>query len=57
MQTDNLRGLLSIRKMDREPNARIRELCRTVKGLTQLFSDTSAILTEQEVTGLVEGGM
>ena len=27
VQMDNLRGLLGIRKMDRVPNARIREVC------------------------------
>ena len=29
---DNLRGLLSVRRMDRVPNARIRELCEVTKG-------------------------
>ena len=29
---DNLRGLLGIRRMDRVPNARIRELCGVKKG-------------------------
>ena len=32
VQMDNLRGLLSIMRMDRAPNARIRELCRVKKG-------------------------
>ena len=32
---DNLRGLLSIRRMDRVPNARIRELCGVRKGLDE----------------------
>ena len=32
---DNLRGLLSIRGMDRVPNARIREFCRVKKGLDE----------------------
>ena len=27
IQMDNLRGLLGIRKMDKVPNARIRQLC------------------------------
>ena len=27
VQIDNLRGLLGIRRMDRVPNAQIRELC------------------------------
>ena len=30
---ENLRVLLSIRKVDRVPNVRIRELCRVRKGL------------------------
>ena len=33
LQKDNLRGLLGIRKLDRVPNALIRELCRVKKGL------------------------
>ena len=30
---DNLRGLLSIRRLDRVPNPRVRELCGVKKGL------------------------
>ena len=30
---DNLRGLLDIRRMDKVPNARIRQLCRVMKGV------------------------
>ena len=30
---DNLRGLMSIRRMDKVPNARIRELCGVTKGV------------------------
>ena len=30
---DNLRGLLGIRRMDRVPKARIRELCGVTKGV------------------------
>ena len=30
---DNLKGLLGIRRMDRVPTARIRELCAVKKGL------------------------
>ena len=33
VQIDNLRGLLGIRRMDRVPNAWIRELCGAKKGL------------------------
>ena len=32
VQTDNLRGLLGIRRMDSIPNGRIRELCGVEKG-------------------------
>ena len=33
VQMDNLRGLLGIRKMDRVPNVRIRELCGVANGV------------------------
>ena len=32
VQMDNLRGLLGIRRMDRAPNAWIKELCGVKKG-------------------------
>ena len=32
---DNLRGLLGIRRMDRVPDARIRELCGVMKGVEE----------------------
>ena len=35
---DNLRGLLSIKRMERVPNARIRELCG-VKGLDERIDE------------------
>ena len=35
LQMDNLRGLLSISRMDRVLNARIRELSRVKKGLDE----------------------
>ena len=31
VQMDNLRGLLSIRRVDRVPNLQIKELCRVMK--------------------------
>ena len=37
---DNLRGLLSIRKKDRVPNARIRELCGVRKGLDERIDES-----------------
>ena len=42
VQMDNLRGLLGIRRMDKVPNARIRELCGVKKGL-MVFSDGLAM--------------
>ena len=33
VQVDNLRGLLGIRRMDRVPNTRIKELCGVTKGV------------------------
>ena len=35
IQMDNLRGLLGIRRMDRVPNAWIKELCRVKKGVNE----------------------
>ena len=35
VKMDNLRGLLGIRRMDRVPNSRIRELCGVRKGLDE----------------------
>ena len=35
VQMDNLRGLLGIWRMDRIPNARIRELCGATKGVDE----------------------
>ena len=39
VQMDNLRGLLGIRRMDRVPNARIRELCVVKKGLDERIDE------------------
>ena len=35
VQVDNLRGLLGIRRMDKVPNIRIRQLCGLTKGVDQ----------------------
>ena len=35
IQIDNLRGLLGIRRMDKVPNARIRELRVVTKGMDE----------------------
>ena len=39
VQMDNLRGLLGIRRTDRIPNARIRELCGVRKGLHERIDE------------------
>ena len=36
---DNLRGLLGIKRMDRVPNAQIRELCGVRKGLDERIDE------------------
>ena len=36
---DSLRGLLGIRRVDRFPNARTRELCRVKKGLNEMIDE------------------
>ena len=43
VQTDKLRCLLGIRRMDKVPNPPIRELCGLTKGLMKVFSDGMAI--------------
>ena len=37
--TDNLRGLLGIRRMNRVPNARIKEICEVKKGLDERIEE------------------
>ena len=39
VQMDNLRRLLGIRRIDRVPNARIKELCRVRKGLDKTINE------------------
>ena len=39
VQMNNLRGLLGIRRMDRVPNARIRDLCRVKNGLDERIDE------------------
>ena len=39
VQMDNLKGLLGIRRMDRVPNAQIRELCGVKKGLDKKIDE------------------
>ena len=38
VQMDNFRRLVSLRKMDKVPNVRIRELCGVTKVLMKVFS-------------------
>ena len=59
VQMDNLKGLLVIRRMDKVPNARIRQLCGLTKGVDEkiaggkAFSDGSAMWREWRMTGLL----
>ena len=39
VQMDNLRGLLGIRRMDKVPNARIRQLCGATKGVDEKIDE------------------
>ena len=39
VQMDNLRGLLGILRMDRVPNARIRQLCGVTKGADEKIDE------------------
>ena len=39
VQMDNLRGLLGIMRMDRVPNARIRDMCGVMKGVDERISE------------------
>ena len=39
VQMDNLRGLLGIRRMNRIPNIRIRELCGVTKGVDKRIDE------------------
>ena len=38
---ENLRSLLGIRRMDRDPNVRIRELCGVTKGVDERIDEGS----------------
>ena len=39
VRMDNLRDILSIKRMDKVPNARIRELCGVPKGVDERISE------------------
>ena len=58
---DNFRGLLGIRRIDKVPNARIRQFCGVTKGITKglikVLSDGSAMWKEWRTTGMLRGAM
>ena len=49
---DNLKGLLGVRRMDRVPNARIRELYGVAKGVDERIG--SAILKKWRMIGVLK---
>ena len=53
VQMDNLKGLLGIKRIDRVTNARIRELCKVMKGLMKVFSDGLVIWRGWRLIGLL----
>ena len=55
VQMNNLRGFLGIRRMDKVPNALIRELCGVTKGLMKVFSNGSAMWRGWRIIGLLRG--
>ena len=58
VQMNNLRGLLGIRRMDKVPNACIRQLCRVMKGVAKkVFSNGSATWRGWRTTRLLRGSM
>ena len=61
VQMDNLRDLLGIRRMDKVPNARKRQLCGVTKGvdekIDEVFSDGSDMWRDWRMTGLLRGSI
>ena len=55
LQMDSLRGLVGIRKKDKVPNARIRELCWVAKGVDERID--LDIFKEWNMIGLLQGYM
>ena len=43
MQVANLRGLLGVRRMDKVPDARIREMCGVMKRVDERIDKGSAM--------------
>ena len=56
VQMNNLRGLLGIRRMDKVPNTRIRQLCGVTRGADEKI-DGLAMRREWRMTGLLRGSM
>ena len=54
---DSLRGVMGINRMDKVPNARIRQFCGEKKGVMKVFSDGSGMRRQRRMTGLVSGSM
>ena len=54
---NNFRELVGIRRMDRVPNARVRELCRVMKGLMKVFSGGLTMWKEWRMIGLLRESM
>ena len=57
VQMDSLEDFLGIRRLDKFPNARIRELYRVTKGLMKVFSDGLAMWRGWRTTGVLRGSM
>ena len=57
VQMDNLRCLLDIMKINKVPNAWIRELCGVTKEVDERTDDDSAMWRKWRVTGLLKGSM
>ena len=56
VQIENLRFLLGIRRMDKVPNAQIKQLCRVTKGVDENI-DGLDIWRGWRTTGLLRGSM
>ena len=54
---DNLIGLLGIRRMDKFPNVRIKQLWEVTEGLMKVLSDGSARWREWRMKGLLRERM
>ena len=48
LQMENLRGLLGIRRMNKVPNARIRQLCGVTNGADEKIDESDASASRKE---------